>query len=154
MVSLEPFTAEMYHRYFKEYDNDPDLYLESQPYTHYDFSEEKVEQYIQRQIDLKRIPMAIMCDGDIAGEIVIKNIHPKQDATIGLALKNTTYKDRGIGTEAERLVIQYIFHELDIPTIYADSIQTNTRSQHVMEKVGFKLLHEDKDFKYYRIDRH
>ena len=51
------------------------------------------------------------------------------------------------------MAIQYVFRDLDIPTLYADSIQTNTRSQHVLEKVGFTLTHEDKDFKYYRIGR-
>ena len=43
--------------------------------------------------------------------------------------------------------------ELDIPTLFADTIQTNTRSQHVLEKIGFTLIRDDEDFKYYRIDR-
>ena len=72
---------------------------------------------------------------------------------MGIALKNTRYKDRGIGTQAERLAINYVFNQLDIPTLYADSIITNTRSQHVLEKVGFSLISEDGQFRYYRIDR-
>ena len=72
---------------------------------------------------------------------------------MGLTLKTAKYKNRGIGTQAERLVIQYVFNELDIPTLYADTIRTNTRSQHVLEKVGFVFIWEDKDFRYYRIDR-
>ena len=47
----------------------------------------------------------------------------------------------------------YVFYELDIPTLYADTIRTNTRSQHVLEKVGFRLTHEDTQRKHYRIDR-
>lgn len=152
-VKLMPMTTEMYHAYFKEYENDPDLFLDKEKFTPYVYSEGRVEQYIQRQIDLKRIHLAILYDDEIVGQIILKNIEPRQCATLGLSLKNARYKDRGIGTQAERLVIQYVFDELDIPVLYADSIQPNTRSQHVLEKVGFTFIREDKDFKYYRIDR-
>lgn len=152
-VSLKPMTEDMFYSYFKEYENDPDLYFEGQEYTPYEYSEEKVAKYIQRQKDLNRVILAIMCDDEIVGEIIIKNIEEGKCATMGLALKNAAYKDHGIGTEAERLAIQYVFNELDIPTLYADAIKTNTRSQHVMEKIGFVLTSEDDNFKYYRIDR-
>ena len=152
-IWLTPMTEDMYHCYFREYENDPDLYLDKAKYTAYEYDREKVDRYIRRQKDLGRIPLAIMRGEEIVGEIVIKNIKEHECATIGLALKNGAYKDQGIGTEAERQVIQYVFNELDIPTLYADSIQTNTRSQHVLEKVGFKFIEEDSEFKYYRIDR-
>ena len=134
MVRLTAMTPEMYHRYFREYENDPDLYLDKDKYTAYTYSKEKVDQYIQRQVDLKRIPLAIMTGNEIVGEIIIKNIEEHKCATMGLSLKNARYKDRGIGTQAEKLAIQYVFRNLDIPTLYADSIQTNTRSQHVWKK--------------------
>ena len=146
-------TADMYHAYFKEYQNDLDLYIDKTAYTPYIYDKEKVDRYIRRQQDLNRKVLAIMVDDEIVGEIVIKNIIAQQSATMGLALKNTKYKDRGFGTQAERLAIQYVFNELDIPVLFADSILSNTRSQHVLEKVGFQYINEDKDFKYYRIDR-
>ena len=68
-------------------------------------------------------------------------------------MKNSKYKDRGFGTKAEQLAIEYVFHELDIPVLYADVILSNKRSQHVLEKLGFQLTGEDERFKYYRIDR-
>ncbi len=152
-IRLVPMTAEMYHSYFLEYENDPDLCLTGQVYYRYVYSEEKVAQYIQRQQDKKRIPLAILCDDDIAGEIIIKDIEQHVSASMGITLKNARYKDRGIGTQAEQLAVRYVFDELDIPILYADSIQTNTRIQHVLEKVGFIFIREDQDFKYYRIDR-
>lgn len=94
-----------------------------------------------------------MCGDEIVGEIIIKNIEPHQCATMSIVLKNAKYKDHGIGTQAERLAVRYVFDDLDIPTLYADTIQTNGRSQHVLEKEGFTLIREDRDFKYYRIDR-
>ena len=152
-IYLLPMTAEMYHEYFKEYQNDPDLYIDKGSYTFYLYDEDKVNQYIHRQIDLKRKTFAIMFGDEMVGELIIKNIKERQCATLGLALKNTKYKDRGFGTKAEQLAIQYVFNELDIPVLYADSILTNTRSQHVLEKVGFRLIKEEGNFKYYCIER-
>ncbi|MGM9968782.1 MAG: GNAT family N-acetyltransferase, partial [Anaeroplasma sp.] len=60
-----------------------------------------------------------------------------------MTLKNDKYKNNGIETQVELLIIQYVFNELNIPTLYADVIITNTRSQHVLEKVGFKLYKQD-----------
>ena len=34
-----------------------------------------------------------------------------------------------------------------------DAVLTNTRSQHVLEKVGFQLISQDAQRKYYRISR-
>ena len=152
-IRLAPMTDEMYFAYFREYENDPDVFLEGQPYVSYTYSEEKEERYIQRQKDLRRIPLAILREDEIVGEILLKNIEEHSSATMGIALKNARYKDQGIGTRAERLAVDYVFQVLDIPTVYADTIQTNTRSQHVLEKVGFVFLREDENFNYYRIDR-
>ena len=152
-IYLLPMTAEMYHAYFKEYQNDPDLYIDKSSYAVYSYDEEKVNQYIKRQADLKRKTFAIMFGDEMVGELIIKNIEEHQCATMGIAMKNAKYKDRGFGTRAEQLAIQYVFHELDIPVLYADSIQSNKRSQHVLEKVGFRLIKEDGDFKYYCVER-
>ena len=152
-VYLLPMTVEMYHEYFKEYQNDLDLYIDKAAYTAYFYDEEKVNQYIKKQTDLKRRVFAIMFRAEMVGELVIKNIEEHRSATLGLAMKNTQYKDRGFGTKAEQLAIEYVFHELDIPVLYADAILSNKRSQHVLEKVGFQLTGEDEQFKYYRIDR-
>ena len=72
---------------------------------------------------------------------------------MSIVLKNARYKDHGIGTQAERLAVRYVFDVLDIPTLYADTIRTNVRSQHVLEKAGFALIREEGEFRYYRIDR-
>ncbi len=152
-IRLVPMTAERYRLFFWEYENDPDMYLPGQEYAHYEYSEEKVDKYVQRQQDLKRIPLAIMYNEEIVGEILLKNIELHKCATMGIVLKNSRLKDHGIGTQAERLAVQYVFDDLDIPTLYADTIRTNGCSQHVLEKAGFTLIREDQDYKYYRIDR-
>ena len=152
-VCLAPMTDEMVHRYLREYENDPDLFMPGQEYVPYVYSEERAERYIQRQRERNRVHLAVLYRGEIAGEIVIKNIEEHKCATMGIALKNDACKNRGIGTAAEVLAVRFVFHELDIPTLYADALRANTRSQHVLEKVGFTLIREDADFRYYRIDR-
>ena len=124
-ITLTPMTARMYHAFFRDYQNDADLYLDKSEFREYTYDRETVDAYIQRQIALKRLPFAI----------------------------SSQYKDRGFGTQAERLAIDYAFHKLDIPVLYADAVLTNTRSQHVLEKVGFQLISQDARRKYYRISR-
>ena len=73
-VSLRPMTAEMYHVYYMEYRNDPDLYMDKSEYAPFVYSPEWVERYIQRQISKNRKCFAIMVGDEMAGEIILKNI--------------------------------------------------------------------------------
>ena len=146
-------TTEMYHAFFKEYQNDPDLYLNPQDFSEYRYEANKVDAYIQKQIDLKRQPFAILYGDEIIGELKLYNIKANVCATLGITMKQRQFKDRGFGTKAEMLAIKYVFEELDIPVLYADSILTNTRSQHVLEKVGFQFIREDEQRKCYQITR-
>lgn len=152
-IFLQPMTRDMYHAFFREYENDPDLYLDPGQLVPYIYSEEKVDNYVQRQLNLQRLPFAIVLGQEIVGELKLYDIVPGQQATLGITMKNSRYKDRGFGTQAERLAIAYVFDTLDIPVLYADSVLTNTRSQHVLEKVGFRLLGEDSQKRYYQIIR-
>ena len=54
-----------------------------------------------------------------------------------------------MGTEAERQALCYAFDELGMQTVYADAVLKNVRSQHVLEKVGVRLIREEGDFRYY-----
>lgn len=152
-VKLKAMTAEMYHEFFKEYENDMDLYLDKKDYFDYKYEKEKVDAYIQKQVNLNRKPFAIMLGEEIVGELKIYDIIEGESAKLGITVKNKNYKDKGFGTQAEKLAVKYVFEELDIPVLYADSILTNTRSQHVLEKVGFKLMYTDEQRKHYEIRR-
>ena len=44
----------------------------------------------------------------------------------------------------------YVYDEA---AVNADTIRKNTRSQNVLEKVGFRFVGEDEAFKYYRIEQ-
>ena len=150
-VFLRPMTAEMYHAYYREYENDPDLYLDKSQCKPFVYSAEWVDNYIRRQVSRNRICFAIMLGDEMAGEVILKNVEPGKSATLGICMKNDAYKNRGLGTQAERLVIDFVFHELNIPVLYADTLLTNERSQHVLEKAGFRFQRTEGEFRYYCI---
>lgn len=152
-ITLKPMTAEMYHAFFQEYENDMDLYLDENDYFEYVYEKSKVDAYIQRQIDLNRQPFAIMYGDEMVGELKIYDIVIDKSATLGITMKNRNYKDKGFGTRAEQLAVEYVFYQLNIPVLNADCILTNTRSQHVLEKVGFQFIYADEQRKYYQITR-
>ena len=152
-IRLTPMTAQMYHIYFQEYQNDPDLCRDKGEFAEYVYDAEKVDRYIQRQIDLKRVCFAILHGGEMVGELILRDIRPRESATLSICMKNAACKDRGFGTRAERLAIEYVFNEMDIPVLRADALLTNARSRHVLEKVGFRETGRDGTFAYYRLER-
>ncbi len=152
-VTLRQMTSRMFHAYYREYQNDPELFLDRTQYKPFSYSPEWTEAYIRRQIERKHICLAVMVGDEIAGEIVLKDIVPRSSATLGICMKIDRFKGRGYGTQAERLAADYVFYTLDIPVLCADSILPNLRSQHVLEKAGFRLLRTEGDFKYYSMER-
>ena len=152
-ITLRPMTREMYHAFFREYRNDRDLYLNQREFAEYVYDADKVDAYVEKQIRLKRLPFAIMLGEEMVGELKLYDIVEGKSAALGITMKNAQYKDRGYGTQAERLAVEYVFNQLNIPVLYADSVLTNTRSQHVLEKVGFRFLYADEQRKHYCITR-
>lgn len=95
-----------------------------------------------------------MLDEKPIGELQLKQINrEKAECTLSIHMQNDTVKEKGYGTQAERLAVKYAFDELGMVAVNADTIRKNTRSQHVLEKVGFHFIEEDGTFKYYRIER-
>lgn len=66
-------------------------------------------------------------------------------AEIGIKICDTTYQERGFGTIALKLLIEYLFKEIKVGKIILDTNLQNTRAQHVYEKIGFtkKAIHRD-----------
>ena len=77
----------------------------------------------------------------------------KRECGMGIHLRDDSVKEKGYGTQAERLILQYAFEELGMIAVNADAVLKNTRSQHVLEKVGFQYVREDDVFKYYRCEK-
>ena len=149
MVSLKPMTRQMCHEFYQNFQNDPAI----GHYYEYVYTPEIADRYFDTNSVADRKLFAIMVGNQIVGECKLKNINlKKQECSMGIHLQNDSVKEKGYGTQAERLVLQYAFEELGMVAVNADAALKNTRSQHVLEKVGFRYTHEDDTFKYYRCE--
>lgn len=149
-VTLQPYTLEKCHEFWREYVADPDMMD-----TEYTYSPEWVEKYYHGKVQEPDRRFFAVCVGDkIIGEISLKHLDPEKGcATLSIHFSNDSYKNRGYGTEAERQIIRYAFDELRLNALYADCVHRNKRSQHVLEKVGFRYSREDGSKKYYVLRR-
>lgn len=63
---------------------------------------------------------------------------PNRNATFGIAIGEKALWDKGFGTEAARLILDYGFRQLNLHRVTLWVYSTNRRAIHVYEKLGFK----------------
>lgn len=153
-ISLCIMTRELCHELFRNWENDPDIYMDMNLFKPYRYDKAAVDRYFDAKQSPSRILLAVMKDNTPIGEIQLKQIdRERRECTLSIHMQNDAYKGRGYGTCAERLALQYAFEVLDMTAVNADVIAKNMRSQHVLEKVGFRFVKEENGFKYYRCER-
>ena len=154
MIELKEMTRELCHELYKGWSNDASIYMDMSLFRPYSYNKASVDRYFDSKNEPSRIIFAITLDGKPIGELQLKQIDlEKAECTLSIHMQNDAAKDKGYGTQAERLAVKYAFDKLGMVAVNADTIMKNTRSQHVLEKVGFHLIGEDGTFKYYRIER-
>lgn len=150
-ISLCIMTRELCHELYKGWENDPDIYMDMDLFEPYQYNENAVNRYFDSKQDSSRVLFAIMKDDKPIGEIQLKQINYKsKECTLSIHMQNDDVKGHGYGSCAERLILQYAFNVLGMVAVNADTVIKNTRSQHVLEKVGFQYIREADGFKYYR----
>lgn len=153
-ISLRIMTRELCHQLYTGWENDPSIYTDMKLFTTYKYDENAVNKYFDTKQNTSRILFAIMKGEKAIGELHLKQINmANKECTLSIHLQNDTVKGKGYGTHAEQLAVQYAFDVLGMVAVNADTIAKNTRSQHVLEKVGFKFIREENGFKYYRYER-
>ena len=149
MVSLKPMTRQMCHQFYQNFQNDPAI----GHYYEYVYTPEMADAYFDANSVPERRLFAITVGEQIVGECKLKNIDfEKRECSMGIHLQNDAVKGKGYGTQAERLILRYAFEELGMAAVNADAARKNTRSRHVLEKVGFRFVREDETFRYYRCE--
>jgi [ribosomal protein S5]-alanine N-acetyltransferase len=78
----------------------------------------------------------------VLGDTVIGTVNfdinpPHQIAMLGFAI-DRLYWGRGIGAEATRAAVAWAFEEFGLAKIWATTDVRNTRSRHLLEKLGMK----------------
>jgi len=113
--------------------------------THGNFTREQIDAYITRQIsreDDSRASFVIALPEDemqALGEVVINEIDPdNHSANIRIAMFSDAHVNKGYGTEAMRLMVDYGFKHLGLHRISLGVYAFNPRAIRAYEKVGFK----------------
>lgn len=158
MLDLAPMTRELFHELYRSFQYDPDLFMDMELFEKAKssvYSTEKTDAKFNKHAgDASYISFAVMLGGRVIGEVVLKHIdREKKQCELGIHLIDDSVKGKGYGTEAERLAIEYAFNGLGMEAVLADTIIKNTRSQHVLNKLGFEYLREEDGFRFYRLER-
>ena len=85
------------------------------------------------------LTLVIEAEGTIIGAMVLKNTEnlPSRSATFGIIIGDPGYLDRGYGTEASTLLLDYAFGVLGYHKINLDLFEYNARALAMYEKLGF-----------------
>jgi RimJ/RimL family protein N-acetyltransferase len=76
-------------------------------------------------------------DGACAGWVNWRSIGPFGNYEIGIALF-PEYRGRGIGTEAQRRLVEYLFRTTPVHRLQAGTEVDNIAEQRALERVGFR----------------
>lgn len=154
-IYLQVMTKDLCHQFFKHFENDPAIFADMSRFTPYEYIQGQVDAYFEAQQSPTRIVFMVMKDDLPIGEVKLKSIdHANKECTLSIHMQNDSVKGKGYGTYAETLAMRFAFDVLGMTTINADTLLKNTRSQHILEKLGFRHTHTDTQFKYYRYERH
>ena len=149
-ITLTPITRPLCHEFYRGFENDPDIFMDMTRFAPYEYTPEKADRYFEEQQTPDRIVFMIMENSKPVGEVKLKYIDREtKQCSLGIHLQNDHTKNRGVGTAAERMALDYAFNVLGMETVNADAVLKNKRSQHVLEKVGFVFVREDDTFRYY-----
>jgi RimJ/RimL family protein N-acetyltransferase len=85
--------------------------------------------------------LVIETEGTLIGAMVLRNEEnlPSRSATFGIIIGERAYLDRGYGTEASMLLLDYAFAVLGYHKINLDLFEYNARARAMYEKLGFVL---------------
>ena len=153
-IKLIPMSRELCHEFYRGFENDPDIFMDMDKFYEFQYEPQWVDNYFDRQAARGRILFAVMLEGSPIGEVKLWDIdRDKKECKLGIHMQNDAVKGRGFGTRAEQLAVEYAFRELELDRVLADAILKNIRSQHVLQKAGFRFLRQDGDFRWYCCDK-
>ncbi|RDW17223.1 GNAT family N-acetyltransferase [Oceanobacillus chungangensis] len=107
-----------------------------------DFDRESVnEWYNTRNEQTDRLDLAIVDQSQaiLVGEAVVNLYDEKKHSMNFRILIGPRGRDRGLGTEASRLIIDYVFNNTTLNQLTLSVFEFNPRAKKVYEKVGFVI---------------
>jgi RimJ/RimL family protein N-acetyltransferase len=95
--------------------------------------------YSTRNQQPDRLDLAVVdkASGHCVGEVVLNDWNENSSSCNFRTMLGPRGRDRGLGTEAVRLIVGYGFEQLGLHRISLEVYAFNPRARHVYEKVGF-----------------
>ena len=157
-IKLLPMTRERMHALYRGFSLDPAIFADMALFErskNFAYDPEKVDRLFElRREEPGSIAFAVMLDEAVIGEVGLRRFDAEtKECELSIHLQNDSVKGRGYGTQAERLAVAYAFDVLGAERVFAESLVKNTRSQHVLEKVGFRYVGEEDGFRQYRLEK-
>ena len=154
-LRLMPETRGTIHAFFRALEQDPALFGEGEAFVPYRYDAAAVDarfDALQKRRDKRSY--AILSDGAVIGNLEVKHIDEvSKRCELGICLVNDGVKNRGHGTEALCLGLRLCFETLGMERVTAKCLRTNTRSLHVLEKLGFRPAGGDERFCRFGFDK-
>jgi len=97
--------------------------------------------YATRADHADRLDLSIIdrASGQWAGEVVLNNLdRANRSCGFRIMLGDAEFRDRGLGTEASRLVLAHAFEVVGIHRVELQVYANNPRAKHVYDKLGFR----------------
>lgn len=108
--------------------------------THQEFTREQIEAWCasRREAD-DRLDLSIIdrASGEWVGEVVINDWDPDNHSCNFRIAIGPNGRNRGLGSEATRMIVDYVFEHLPINRIGLGVFAFNPRAIHVYERAGF-----------------
>lgn len=154
-ITLIRRTRESCHAFYQALVQDPVLFGDGEPYQPYQYDSDAVDAcFLKREQQHDRKGFSVLLGDIVIGDVSLKHIdREKHGCVLEICMINDSVKNKGYGTQAEQLAIQYAFEHMDMEMVLADCLEKNTRSQHVLEKVGFELVSQSQGVRGYRMTK-
>ncbi|REG04689.1 GNAT family N-acetyltransferase [Pelolinea submarina] len=135
--------------------NDPDVFRNTSMFA--PLSPEQEEQWYQdtltHRVEEQPLAIEVKTDGGwkLVGDVGLMNLDQRiRSAEIGIFIGDKSCWDKGYGTEALQMILDFGFGSVNLNRIYLRVFETNPRGIHCYEKVGFQ--HEGRMRQAYYLD--
>jgi len=144
-VILRPFLDEDFS-YLEECLKDPEVIKLTGSSSEYD-REVTMNWYETRNVQTDRLDLAIVDQSKtiLVGEVVVNLYDEKNQSMNFRILIGPRGRNRGLGTEATQLIVDYIFKNTNLNQLTLSVFDFNPRAKNVYEKVGFVKDSVDKN---------
>lgn len=154
-IFLEEESPELCHAFFRQLRQEAPPTADGRERRPYRYSAAKVNaDYARRLLQRDRRGYAILRGDKVIGQAELTHIDPEgKSCECTICLVNDGVKNRGFGTRAERLLLRRAFGELGMETVRATVQAGCSRSEHVLQLLGFRYVSEDEQFRQFVIDK-